>query len=311
MSFHAGNIFSKGVRLRLAKQFLFIAMSAFLFVPMARAGSSKVALVIANGGYGSGATTGCGELGRDVATALHADGFHVEQAIDGSSVIIQSAILSFARQLKDERTTAVAYVCSHVASREKRLFLLPVGVDLKEPSRLQTQGVVVKAVLNALDNTDGVLLGDLGTTDVPDAQESLDALVAAQNVQMALSARPDFSGNIGKKLIAQLAQPASSRISVSKFLLGIKEKSGEATIVVALPEEKSEPVFFGPELPSKVAAVPLPKARPNQIQQSGPTVKAKAGGARKKLSKRPTARRKVSEKPGFLSIFGADRRKKK
>ncbi|WP_416067386.1 hypothetical protein ACK9YZ_31395 [Rhizobium sp. ZK1] len=289
---------------------LLLSGSVLLAPAPALAVTDKVALVIANGSYGQGTARGCSRLGQDVADALEADAFKVEAVVDGSIAMIQSSILQFAQQLEGAQKVAIAYICSQVATRDGRLFLVPAHIGIHGFERPQTQGLVIKSVMNALDGRNGVLLADLLTTNVAEAR-ALDGWTSPGRTQVALSLSGDFSGDIGKNVLAHLARPASERTSFPTFLADMKERSDEMTSVFALTEAKPAPQLFGPVMPPANAATPVPETRPTEIAEPQAATKAKPQSGRKKRAKGPGTKKRQSDVPLFFGLFGNERRSKK
>src|SRR5262249_31980378 len=99
--------------------------------------------------------------------------------------------------------TAIVYVCTDAAVSNQRLFMLPVDSDPRQPTRLETQGVIVKALLNTLAGTNGVLFADFGLAPDKNAADAMDALQAGlpRGVHFAFVARNDAGiGSLGRDL---------------------------------------------------------------------------------------------------------------
>ena len=271
--------------------------------------AAKVALVIANGDYGPGGVTECGSLGGGVAAALKAHGFEVEQVIDAPLTMMRSAIIRFAGQVAGEGKIAVAYICSHAVAADGRLFLLPVDVNRNAAYRLETQGVVVKAVVNTLAGTDGVLFADLDAFDPVAVQRSLPALAASDGVQMALAVSPNYSGAVGKDLLAQFSRPESDWASISTVLSNAKGQNNPMMTVVISPEPLANPAQTDGELLPQADPAPVPQARPETGQVAEPEVKAKGAGAiRKKKTKVTKFKKTKKPTPGLFGLFGERKR---
>ena len=172
---------------------------------LAAAEPGKAALVIGNGTYQGGASlAACGQSARDVAGWLRQRGFTVEEAIDAGAVAMRSAIGSFVTQASGApQRTAIIYVCSYAAVSNQRLFLLPSDSDPRQPVRLETQGVILKALLNTLGGTNGVLFADLGTAPDRGTADAIDALQTGlpAGAHFAIVARNDAGvGSLGRAL---------------------------------------------------------------------------------------------------------------
>ncbi|HMG51536.1 MAG TPA: peptidoglycan-binding protein [Inquilinus sp.] len=177
------------------------ALCALALVPQqASAEAAKVALVIGNSAYEGGPPlAACDQSARGVGTWLQRQGFQVEQAIDVSSVAMRSAIGNFVTLASGApQKTAIIYVCTYAAVSNQRLFMLPVDTDPRQPTRLETQGIIVKALLNTLVGTNGVLFADLGMAPDKNAADAVDLLQSglSPGVHFAFVARND--GGIGQ-----------------------------------------------------------------------------------------------------------------
>ncbi|MDR6291643.1 peptidoglycan-binding protein [Inquilinus sp. 2KB_12] len=177
------------------------ALCALALVPQqASAEAAKVALVIGNSAYQGGPPlAACDQSARGVGTWLQRQGFQVEQAIDVSSVAMRSAIGNFVTLASGApQKTAIIYVCTYAAVSNQRLFMLPVDTDPRQPTRLETQGIIVKALLNTLVGTNGVLFADLGMAPDKNAADAVDLLQSglSPGVHFAFVARND--GGIGQ-----------------------------------------------------------------------------------------------------------------
>lgn len=171
----------------------------------AAAEAGRAALVIGNSAYpGGAALPACGQSARDVGAWLRQRGFEVEEAIDATSVAMRSAIGNFVTLASNwPQKTVIVYVCTYAAISNQRLFMLPVDSDPRQPTRLETQGIIVKALLNTLAGTNGVLFADLGLQPDKTAVDAVDALQAGlqPGTHFAVVARNDAGiGSLGRTL---------------------------------------------------------------------------------------------------------------
>lgn len=172
---------------------------------VASAESGKAALVIGNGAYRGGTPlAACSQSARDVGAWLKQRGFEVEEAIDATSVAMRSAIGNFVTLASGApKRTAIIYVCTYAAVSNQRLFMLPVDLDPGRPMRLETQGVILKALLSSLAGTNGVLFADLGVAPDQNTADAIDALQSdlPAGAHFAVVARNDAGiGSVGQTL---------------------------------------------------------------------------------------------------------------
>ena len=120
------------------------------------------ALVIGEGLYAGRSTLpSCSQSARAVSARLHRLGYAVDEAVDMPASGVREALGSFAgRVAASPGAPALAYVCAEASTVDQRLFLLPSDVDLQQPLQAETQGVVVRALLNALGHGDATLVAE-------------------------------------------------------------------------------------------------------------------------------------------------------
>jgi hypothetical protein len=183
-----------------------ICALALSFPPQpAAAAADKAALVIGNGTYASGhPLAACDQSARDVGGWLQRQGFEVIQVLDASSVDMRKAIGDFVAQVSGAPPRAtIIYVCSYAAVANQRLFMLPVDSDPGQPTRLETQGVILKALLNTLAGSNGVLFADLGIQPDKNAADAIDLIQTGlpSGVHLAIVAgNNDGVGTLGRSL---------------------------------------------------------------------------------------------------------------
>ena len=181
------------------------ALALSLTPQPASADADKAALVIGNGTYAGGhPLAACDQSARDVGGWLQRQGFEVVQVLDASSVDMRKAIGDFVAQVSGtpQRATII-YVCSYAAVANQRLFMLPVDSDPGQPTRLETQGVILKALLNTLAGSNGVLFADLGLQPDKNAADAINLIQTGlpAGVHLAVVAGNDDSvGALGHNL---------------------------------------------------------------------------------------------------------------
>jgi hypothetical protein len=127
-----------------------------------QAASSRIALVVGDGQYaGQPALPACGKAAHAVSAFLRQEGYTVNEAIDGSAVALRDALSDFAGRAAAFHEPALVYVCAEATAVDRRLFVLPSDVDLHGPLRPETQGIVLRALLNAMAGTQGIMVAEL------------------------------------------------------------------------------------------------------------------------------------------------------
>ncbi|OWJ63807.1 caspase family protein, partial [Inquilinus limosus] len=234
---------------------------------LAAAEPGKAALVIGNGTYQGGASlAACGQSARDVAGWLRQRGFTVEEAIDAGAVAMRSAIGSFVTQASGApQRTAIIYVCSYAAVSNQRLFLLPSDSDPHQPTRLETQGVILKALLNTLGGTNGVLFADLGTSPDRDTADAIDALQTGlpAGAHFAIVARNDAGvGSLGRALPGLLGGAGQDWARLAAVFQAQNATGPERLAVFAPPQGPMSPAQDAPAAVAADAAPPAPAPAP-------------------------------------------------
>jgi hypothetical protein len=217
--------------------------------------TGKAALVIGNGIYESGQPiAACDRSARNVGGWLQRQGFEVDQVLDASSVTMRSAIGNFVTLVSGApQKTAIVYVCTYASVANQRLFMLPADWDPDQPSRLETQGVILKALSNTLAGTNGVLFADLGVQPNKAASDAIDLLQSElpAGVHLAIVARDDQGiGTLGRGLPALLASSGQDWGRLSAAFQAQYGSSQGDNLAVFAP-------LTGPMPPTAAAAPPL------------------------------------------------------
>ncbi len=179
-------------------------VAGWLLAPgIGRADPVGTALVVGIGTYAGQATLpACRTLAQQLAATLRDRGLQVDQEIDPSAATLRNAIEDLAdRVAASPGRPALAYVCGAAQAVDGRLFLLPAGLDVRQPVDPQTQGVVTQAALNALGSS-GTLVADLALHGAaaggPVAQKLRDGL--PHGAGLALLAAREGTDRLGQAL---------------------------------------------------------------------------------------------------------------
>jgi hypothetical protein len=172
------------------------------------------ALVIGVGTYDSKPLLpACIDTAHAVSAHLRASGFAVSELIDPGSIVLRSAVGDFADAVLSQNPSAPAliYVCARAATLDHRIFLLPADASPEVMLRLQTEGIVLRALMNTFTGSNGMLVADLGMSanaaDVTaTAQDRPDALHVALRAGVG-----DRVGSFGKRLaVTPLDMPTAA-----------------------------------------------------------------------------------------------------
>jgi len=215
-----------------------------------------VALVVGAGQYaGQSALPACSEAAHAVSARLRQQGFAVDEAIDGPAVSLRDALTDFAGRVATVQEPPLVYVCAEATAIDRRLFLLPSDVDLRQELRPETQGVVLRALLNAMTGTKGTLVAELamvpGADPAPVAAALQEALPDGLHLAVAVGdGRP--AGMLGQRLASDGTPLDQGWDRLAAALQGTPEGAPTA---ISLYEPPPSPV------PAMVAAAPSPAAR--------------------------------------------------
>jgi hypothetical protein len=264
--------------MRLKTLSVLLALGALVLVPQpASAEIGKAALVIGNATYQAGhPLAACGQSARDVGTWLRQQGFEVEQVDDASAVAMRGAIGNFITRVSGAPPkTAIVYICTYAAVSNQRLFMLPVDSDPRQPAHLETQGVIIKALLNTLSGTNGVLFADLGLQPDKNAADAIDVLQSGlpPGVHFAVIARNDSGiGTLGRSLPSLLAKSGQDwgRLSAAFQELHGPAQGDRLAVFAPLAGPIPPPADVIAETPAS------PPPAPSQPQSRQPAVPAPA-----------------------------------
>jgi hypothetical protein len=191
-------------------------MMLFCLAPsMARAAPHGTALVIGIGTYDNKPLLPtCIHIADAVSAHLRANGFVVDELTDPGSIVLRSAIGDFADAVlaKNPSDPALIYVCARAATLDHRIFLLPSDATPQAMLRLQTEGTVLRALMNTFTGNNSMLIADLGMS-----ANAADIAAAAQDrpdvLQVALRAGlGDRLGNFGERLATSPLQVPSAAV---------------------------------------------------------------------------------------------------
>ena len=171
-----------------------------------QAASSRIALVVGDGQYaGQPALPDCGKAAHAVSAFLRQEGYIVNEAIDGSAVALRDALSDFAGRAAAFHEPALVYVCAEATAVDRRLFVLPSDVDLHGSLRPETQGIVLRALLNAMVGTQGTMIAELSLVPGADPAPVTAALQEAlpDGLHLALTVGDGKqAGTLGNRLVS-------------------------------------------------------------------------------------------------------------
>jgi hypothetical protein len=153
-----------------------------LLPSLAHAAPHGTALVIGIGTYDNKPLLpACIRIAHTVSAHLRASGFSVDALTDPGGIVLCSALGDFADAVlsKNPSTLALIYVCARAATLDHRIFLLPADATPQAMLRLQTDGTVLRALMNTFTGNNAMLVADLGIS------------ANAADIAAAASDRPD------------------------------------------------------------------------------------------------------------------------
>lgn len=222
-----------------------------------------LALVVGNASYTAVPTIpplpGCAGGTRELSASLQALGFTVTERQNTGRGELDAAIAGFARALRDAPgTTAVAYICGHMATQGTRLFLLPVSASLQRDTDVLTQGVLARLVLDAMGRARvraGLIVLDGGTLAQAEAMAALD--MPTENI--GLAAAQGAPGPLADALAEELKGP---RVVLGDVLAGLRRRMPEGALATlkapAQVVELTRPQAPPPSAPAAAAVQPIP-----------------------------------------------------
>jgi hypothetical protein len=167
------------MRTRLLKS---LAVLLCMLPELARAAPHGTALVIGIGTYDNKPLLpACIRIAHAVSAHLRASGFAVDELTDPGGIVLRSAVGDFADAVlsKNPSSPALIYVCARASTLDHRIFLLPADATPQAMLRLQTEGTVLRALMNAFTGNNAMLVADLGIS------------ANAADIAAAASDRPD------------------------------------------------------------------------------------------------------------------------
>jgi Putative peptidoglycan binding domain/Caspase domain len=231
------------------------------------AAPAGAALVIGDSLYaGRSVLPACSQAARAVSDRLQHLGFVVDTAIDAPAISLRNALNSFADHVAAAPPgAAVVYVCAEGTAVGSRLFLLPSDVDLQQPLRPETQGVVVRALVNALAGSKGTLVAELsmpaGTNAAAPVSALRDTLPDGLHLAMTIGdGKP--AGLLGMRLAGNAAEPDQGWERLTAMLQATPLNPAPALAVytptpAAPPPVAAAPVTLAP--PPEPIAPPAPE----------------------------------------------------
>lgn len=246
------------------------------FQPAAAQTAQRVALVLGNGAYAvQQPVPACPPAARAVADRLRAAGYDVVDRNDVSGGGFDAALADFATRLaKSPGAGAFVYICGRGASLNERAFLLPVSATLERPTDLFTQGVLVKAIYDALSRSNAgpsvVALDVMPPTGAKPTGFDTVAQTAASDGLAAITVFEVSPGPAGTPLSGALIATLGSAATIENgaFLAALQQRLGStsATTIAVVRQPKTAGLVVGrppaPVAPPPVATPPVQPPAP-------------------------------------------------
>ncbi|MBX3502629.1 MAG: peptidoglycan-binding protein [Alphaproteobacteria bacterium] len=255
---------------------LVVVASLVAIQPSAAQGPQRVALVMGNGGYTvQPAVPACPPAARAVADRLRAAGYDVVDRNDVSGGGFDAALADFSGRLtKAPGAGAFVYICGRGASLNDRAFLLPVSATLERPTDLFTQGILVKAVYDALSRSKAgpsvVALDVMPPSGPRPTGFDTVAKSAASDGLAAITVFEASPGPAGTPMSAALVATLGSATMIENgaFVSALQERLGStsASAIAVVRQPKTAGLIvgrpFAPVAPPVVATPPTPPTPP-------------------------------------------------
>lgn len=137
--------------------FSFIICSFFSFLlPTSLWAESRIALVIGNGDYESGAKLDNPANDAELmAKTLSGAGFEVTKVIDASRFEMRKAMIDYSRRLSGTKTIGVFYYAGHGIQVDGQNYLLPIDASPARKDELSLHGVALSEFLRTLNSVSG------------------------------------------------------------------------------------------------------------------------------------------------------------
>ncbi|WP_075291378.1 hypothetical protein [Pararhizobium arenae] len=288
--------------------FSVLCMAGAVTTATAQPTSAKVALVITSDVHASEDAERCSTVGRDIAAAFEGVGYDVVTVIGGTSIATREALQTFRRKLEGGGKLAFTYLCGPAAIVGERIFLLPSDLNTAGSYRLETQAIVVTAILKAMTGAESTLLGDLSSVGDEGARKDLRRRVDAADILTILSFRKESGGSVGRAFAGAFPRLGSEWLATS----AVAEKLGQAGLrgaILSLPADRlpsTTQANEGNEL--DIAIVPVPVTRPLIVSAESDLPKAKAPKPGKRAKVRAQRKKEqTKQKSGFLEFFKSNR----
>jgi hypothetical protein len=235
-----------------------------------QAASSRIALIVGDGQYaGQPALPACSKTAHAVSAFLRQEGYIVNEAIDGSAVALRDALSDFAGRAAAYHEPALVYVCAEATAVDRRLFVLPSDVDLHGSLRPETQGIVFRALLNAMAGTQGIMVAELSLLPGADPAPVTAALQEAlpDGLHLALTVGDGKqAGILGNRLVSN--SPALGQ-GWDQLAAALQGPSNGVPAAVSLYEPTPVPP------PAVAAATPAPvDSAPGTVLPGAPVEEA-------------------------------------
>jgi hypothetical protein len=237
-----------------------LAFAASVLLPLSAEAGGGNALVIGESSY-AGVTVlpNCQHTADLLSARLRGLGFTVDELVDAPAGETRVAINRFAGDVASmPEQPSFAYVCGAGITEEQRLFLLASDVDLQLPLDPETQGVVVPALLNAIDGSGGTVIGEFAMQSTSDERPTLEALRARlpSGLHLAVTMTDaQHAGSLGS-VLAEDTTPLTGGWDGLALVLRARADRSAVALYAPLPALQPPP-------PAVVTPAATPATKPN------------------------------------------------
>ena len=252
----------------------------------AHAAGAYLALVIGESSYvHEPELPSCRQLASRLASQLRQQGYDVAEVIDGSAAILRGAVEGFAERVGNTAAAeAMLYVCGSAVATGTRLFLLPVDADIRRPTELPTQAVLLKTFMRAATGSNAaagpnvMFSGELSLRHGTDVAAAFKAIGETRSDRLHLALTAGEQGSGGAIAEAVIKAGPDLALHWADFVAALSarlEKTGGGATTVFLPPMPDMAASSG-EHPVPAGSPPQPGDPKSPQAGSGQSVPAAA-----------------------------------
>lgn len=130
-----------------------VALQALALAASPAMAEARVALVIGNARYATGALANPRNDAELMARTLQGVGFKVKTLLDADQITMKRAMVEFGRELRDSDTVGLFYYAGHGVQVDGENYLVPVGADIRDAREVAVEGVAASEFLKIMQRS--------------------------------------------------------------------------------------------------------------------------------------------------------------